>query len=33
MCLACSVAESNPNAKNEKQIDYSVNKDYSNQTY
>ena len=33
MCLACSIAESNPNVKNEKQIDYSANQNYNNQTY
>ena len=32
MCLACSIAE-NAYTKNEKQMDYSVNQDYNNQTY
>ena len=33
MCLACSIAEGNPNAKNEKQIDYSSNQEYNSSTY
>jgi len=33
MCLACSIAEGNPNAKNEKNIDYSANQDYNGQAY
>ena len=33
MCLACSTAESNSYAKNEKQVDYSSNEDYNNSTY
>ena len=32
MCLACSIAE-RTYSKNEKQIDYSANQDYNNQTY
>jgi len=32
MCLACEIAE-NAYTKNEKQVDYSVNESYSNQTY
>ena len=33
MCLACSISEGNPNAKNEKQIDYSSNEEYNSSTY
>jgi len=33
MCLACSIAEGSAYAKNEKQVDYSANQDYNNQTY
>ena len=33
MCLACSIAEGNVYAKNEKQIDYSANQDYNSSTY
>ncbi len=35
MCLACSIAEGNPNAKNEKNVDYETNRDYnsSNSSY
>ena len=33
MCLACSIAEGNPNAKKENPVDYSANKTYNNQTY
>ena len=32
MCLACSIAEGNTYAKNEKQIDYTT-QDYNNSTY
>lgn len=32
MCLACSIAEGNPNAKNEK-IDYEVNQEYNSGSY
>ena len=33
MCLACSIAEGNPNAKKEKQIDYQANQDYNSSIY
>lgn len=33
MCLACSIAEGNSYAKNEKQVDYSANQDYNNLSY
>ena len=33
MCLACSIAEGNPNAKNEKNVDYSANQDYNGSSY
>lgn len=29
MCIACSIAEGNPNAKKEKEIDYSANQQYN----
>ncbi len=29
MCLACSIAEGNPYAKNEKEVDYSSNQEYN----
>ena len=29
MCLACSIAEGNPDAKKEKQVDYTVNQEYN----
>ena len=32
MCLACSIAES-AYSKQEKQIDYSANQEYNNQSY
>lgn len=33
MCLACSIAEGNPSAKKEKNVEYSANQDYNSQSY